>query len=92
MINTRAVPRNLRKTTARVAAAAAAAAARLQRPAAGIGVKSIENIRCRNKDVKIKKLLARPKNIEVKRRGRLVRKMTVRRRAIFPPSRWQRQY
>ena len=50
----------------------------------------MENIRCRNKDVKIKKLLAQPKNTKVKHKGIVVRKMTVRYCAIFPASRWQK--
>ena len=54
-----------------------------------VSVKNIEKIIRRNKEIKIKKLLAQPKNIEVKHRGRVVRKMTVRCRAIFPASRWQ---
>lgn len=54
-----------------------------------VSVKNIEKIIRRNKEIKIKKLLAQPKNIEVKHRGRVVRKMAVRCRAIFPASRWQ---
>ena len=85
MARTRAAPRrNLRETPGR---AAAAAAARLQRPTGGVGVKNIENLRRRNKDIKIKRLLPQNKNIEVKHRGRLVRRMTVRRQAIFPATR-----
>ena len=47
------------------------------------GVKNIEG-RIRNRTFKIKKLIAQPKNIQVKKNGQVVRKMTVRRRAIFP--------
>ena len=87
---TRATPRrNLRGTSSR---AAAAAAARLQRLAGGVGVKNIEHTRLRNKDIKIKKLLKQIKNIKVKHRGIVVRKMTVRRGAIFPATRRQREY
>ena len=50
------------------------------------GVKNIEG-RMRNRTFKIKKLIAEPKNIEVKKNGQVVRKMTVRRRAIFPSER-----
>ena len=37
-----------------------------------------------NKKFKIKQLIAVPKNIQVKKNGQVVRRMTVRRRAIFP--------
>ena len=47
------------------------------------GVKNIEE-RIRNRTFKIKKLIAHPKNIEVKKNGPVVGKMTVQRRAIFP--------
>ena len=36
------------------------------------------------KNIKIKVLLPQPKNVEVKNRGQVVRRMTVRRRSIFP--------
>ena len=88
MARTRAAPRrNLRRTAGRTAAAA-----RLRKPTGVIGVKNIENIRCRNKDVEIKRLLPQTKNIKVKHRGRVVRRMTVRRRATFPATRHQREY
>ena len=48
------------------------------RPTGGNGVKNIENIKHRNKDIKIKKLSPLSKNIELKHRGRVVRRMTVR--------------
>ena len=90
MVRTRAAPkRNLRWIPGK---AAAAAAARLKRPTGGVGVKNIENMRRRNKDIKIKRLLVQTKNIQVKHRCRLVRRMTVRRRAIFPATRRQREY
>ena len=50
------------------------------------GIKNIEG-RIRNRTFKIKKLIAQPKNIQVKKNGQVVRKMTVRRRAIFPSER-----
>ena len=50
------------------------------------GVKNIEG-RMRNRTFKIKKLIAEPKYTEVKKNGQVVRKMTVRRRAIFPSER-----
>ena len=90
MATTRAAPRrNLRRRPGWVAAAVAA---RLQRPTGGIGVKNIENIRRRNKDIKIRRLIPQSKHIEVKHRGRVVRKMTVRRHAIFPEIRHEREY
>ena len=35
-------------------------------------------------ELKIKKLLAQPKNVDVKKRGFVLRKMVVRRKTIFP--------
>ena len=58
-------------------------AAPCRRRAPGTSVKNIE-VRVPNKTFKIKKLIAVPKNIEVKKNGQVVRRMTVRRRAIFP--------
>ena len=90
MARTRVAPRrNLRRTAGRVGAAATA---RLQRPTGGIGVKNIENIRHRNKDIKIKMLLPQSENTEVKHRDGVVRRMTVRWRVVFPASRYQREY
>ena len=63
------------------------------RPNRNIGVKNVENSRQRNKDIKIKRLLAQSKNIvEVKHRGRVMRRMTVRRKANFLAERGQREY
>ena len=47
---------------------------------------SIKNIKGRihNKTFKIKKLIVQPKNVDVKKNSQVVRKMTARRRAIFP--------
>lgn len=42
--------------------------------------------RVRARDIKIKKLLPQSKNVEVKKRGQIVRRMTVRRKTIFPPK------
>ena len=47
------------------------------------GVKNIEG-RVRNKRFKIKRLSPRPRNIDVKKRGVVVRRMFVRRETIFP--------
>ena len=73
MARTRAVPQwrpaNINFNLRRVAAA-----------------KEIANARRQNRidKIKIKLLLPQGKNIEVKQRGNVVRRMRVRRRAIFP--------
>lgn len=54
------------------------------RPASGIGVKRPQGPR-RDKKWKIKCKIPNIRNIDVKHRGQVVRKMTVRRRAIYPP-------
>ena len=53
--------------------------------------KNIEGIIC-NKTFKIKKLIVQHKNIDVKKNGQVVRKMRVRRRAIFPGEHRGSQY
>ena len=61
--------------------------------AGGHGEKNIDNVFIRNRGrYKIKRLLPVVKNVEVKRRGVTVRRMTARRRAIYPALRQQRQY
>ena len=47
-----------------------------------MSVKNIEG-RVRNRRFKIKRMSAQPKNAEVKKKGRLVRKMTVRRSTVY---------
>ena len=79
-------------TAAPPAAAAVATVAPVARPVAKrrrgrprrqvAGVKNVEG-RVRNKQFKIKCLLAQPKNIEVKRRGVVLRRMVARRKPIF---------
>ena len=44
------------------------------------------------KDVKIKVLLPQAKNVEVKRRGEVIRRMRVRRKSIFPAAVRNRTY
>ena len=44
------------------------------------------------KDVKIKVLLPQGKNVEVKRRGEVIRRMRVRRKSIFPAAVRNRTY
>ena len=51
----------------------------------GVGVKKIPTTRKRN--IKIKKLIAQPKQVFVKKNGQVVRTMTVRRKACFPGRR-----
>ena len=75
----------------RQAASAAAAAnkpgpsnqRRRRQPKQRIGIKSIEE-RIRGRSFKIKRLPAQQGNIDVKKKGIVVRKMVVRRRTIFP--------
>ena len=50
------------------------------------------NRRINAKNVKIKVLLPQSKNVEVKRRGEVIRRMTVRRRSIFPATVRNRTY
>ena len=80
-------------TAAPPAAAAAAAVVPVARPAPEgrkgrprrqfAGVKNIEE-HVRKKQFKIKRLLPQPRNIEVKKRGVVVRRMVERRETIFP--------
>ena len=44
------------------------------------------------KDVKIKVLLPQGKNVEVKRRGEVIRRMRVRRKSVFPAAVRNRTY
>ena len=55
------------------------------------GVKNIEG-RVRNKTFKIKQLIAVPKNIQVKKNGQVMQRMTVHRRAIFPAQHERAEY
>ena len=61
--------------------------------AGGHGEKNIDNAFIRNRGrYKIKRFLPVPKNVQVKRRGVVVRQMIARRRAIYPAQRQQREY
>ena len=51
---------------------------------AGIGVKNNDRIRVRNRRYKIKRMMAQPKNIDVRHNGRVVRRMVLRRESLFP--------
>ena len=59
---------------------------------AGRGEKNNDRIRIRNRRYKIKRSLARSKNVDVKRNGRVVRRMVVRRQTIYPSTRRRREY
>ena len=60
--------------------------ARQRRPVRppGAGVKDIEERRVRNRRFKIKRIIDQPKKTEVKKNGRVVHKMVLRRRTIYP--------
>ena len=57
-----------------------------------MGQKNNDQIRIRNRRYKIKRLIAQSKNVEVKRNGVVVRRMVVRRKAIFPSARRRQEY
>ena len=58
------------------------------RPArpAWMGQKSNDRVRIRNRRYKIKRFLAQPRNIDVKQNGRVIRRMVVRRKRIYPSA------
>ena len=41
----------------------------------------------RNRNIKIKKLLAQPKQVEIRKNGQVIRRMTVQRKSYFPGRR-----
>ena len=55
------------------------------RPTDGVGIKRIQGPR-RDKKWKIKWKIQNSKNVDVKHRGQIVRRMTVHRRAIYPTT------
>ena len=59
---------------------------RLRRPVRPpkMGVKNMERIRIRNRRFKTKRMMEQPRNVKVKRNGRVVSRMVVRRRTIYP--------
>ena len=59
---------------------------------AGRGEKNNDRIRVRNRRFKIKRMVDQPRNIDVRRNGRVVRRMVVRRRTIYPSARRRREY
>ena len=54
---------------------------------AGMSQKNNDRVRIRNRRYKIKRFLAQPRNIDVKQDGRVVRRMVVRRKTIYPTTR-----
>ena len=54
--------------------------------------KEIRRGRINAKNIKIKVLLPQRKDVEVKQRGQVVRRMTVRRKSIFPAAVRNRRY
>ena len=65
-----------------------------RRPArpAGREEKNNDRVRIRNRCYKIKRILAQPRNIDVRHSGRVVRRMVVRRVTIYPNTRRRREY
>ena len=59
---------------------------------AGRGEKNNDRIQVRNRRFKIKRMIDQPRNIDVRRNGRVVRRMVVRRRTIYPSARRRREY
>ena len=57
-----------------------------------MGVKNMENRQVRNRRYKTKKILAQPKNVEVKQNSRMVCRMVTRRSTIYPGSRRKNYY
>ena len=65
-----------------------------RRPArpAGRKEKNNDRVRIRNRPYKTKRILAQPRNIDVRHNGRVVRRMVVRRGTIYPNTRRRREY
>ena len=59
---------------------------------AGRGQKNNDLVRIRNRRYRIKRYLAQPRNIDVRQNGRVVRRVAVRRQAIYPSTRRRREY
>ena len=64
---------------------------RPERPA-GRGEKNNDQVRIRNRRYKIKRILAQPRNIDVRHNGRVVRRMVVRRSTIYATTRRRQEY
>ena len=52
----------------------------------------IPNAHRRNRQIKFKFILPQSKKVQIKRRGNVVRKLTLRRHAVHPARRWNREY
>ena len=65
-----------------------------RRPArpAGRGEKNNDRVRIWNRHYKIKRILAQPRNIDVRHNGRVVRRMVVRRSTIYRSTRRRQEY
>ena len=59
---------------------------------AGRGEKNNDRIRVRNRWYKIERFMLQPRDVEVKHNGRVVRRMVVRRRTIYPSTKKRREY
>ena len=59
---------------------------------AGRGEKNNDRIRVRNRWCKIKRFMLQPRDVEVKHNGRVVRRIVVRGRTIYPSTRRRREY
>ena len=59
---------------------------------AGVVQKNNDGVRIRNRRYKIKRYLVQPGNIDVRQNGRVVRRMIVRKQAIYPSARRRREY
>ena len=59
---------------------------------AGREEKNNDRVRIRNRRYKIKRILAQPRNVDVRHNGRVVRRMVVRRVTIYPNTRRRREY
>ena len=59
---------------------------------AGTGEKNNDRIRVRNRRYKIERFILQPRNINVMHNDRVVRRMVVRRRAIYSSARRRSEY
>ena len=56
------------------------------------GEKNNDQIRVRNRRYQIKRFMLQPRNIDVRRNGRVVRRMVVRRQTVYSSLRCRREY
>ena len=57
-----------------------------------MGQKNNDRIRVRNRRFKIKRFMLQPRNIAVRHNGRVVRKMFIRRKSVYPTTRRRQEY